>query len=141
MKISQAKKTLVVFVAQNGPLIARRFDQLPIAPGVGVVFNFDKEYYQQVQSAIVCFGRTASGARRNLNTMMFEVLSAFHTPIEVTEILQRRYVSYTVPDKESGPKTLILVKDQLDDTAENLVLVQCKRLPTQSTVISGDQSV
>ncbi len=125
--MSTPAKTLVVFCAQNGPLISRRLDQLPVSPAAGVIFNFDNEYYQQLQAPMVCFGRTASGTSRDLNAMMFGALSVLHSPTEVAEILQRRYVSYSVPETE-GVSTIILVKDKLDDDYEDLMLVQCKRL-------------
>lgn len=137
MKVSQTKKTLVVFLAQSGPIIVRRLDQLPMTPGVGVTFNFDQEFYQQVQPAITCFGRTAGGARRSPNRMLFEALAVFHPQQEVAEILKRRFVSYTVPDKEPAAKTssIIIVDERLDETAENLVIVHCKRLPTPGSVV------
>lgn len=137
MKVSQSKKTLVVFLAQSGPIIVRRLDQLPVAPAIGVTFNFEQEYYQQVQQAITCFGRTASGARRSPNRMLFEALAAFHPQAEVAEIMRRRFVSYTVPDKEAAAKTssIIIADERLDESAENLVIVHCKRLPTPGTVV------
>ena len=125
--MTTSAKTLVVFCAQNGPLISRRLDQLPVAPALGVVFNFDNEYYQQVQAPMVCFGRTATGASRDLNVMMFGALSVLHSPAEVAEILKRRYVSYSVPETDGG-STIIMVKDKLDNDYEDLMLVQCKRL-------------
>jgi len=129
---SKTPKTLVVFCAQSGPLISRRLDQLPVTPAVGVVFNFDKEFYQQVQPAMVCIGRAAGGAQRNLNVMLFEALSILHSPAEVIEILQRRICSYSIPDKEGG-SSIILVQEKLEEGCDDLVLVQCKRLHTPQT--------
>lgn len=119
-------RTLVVLLAQSGPLITRRLDQLPVAPGVGIIFNFDREYYQQVQPAIVCIGRTASGTVRDPNVMLFEVLALQHSPAEVAEILQRRIVSYSIPEKEGS--RIIKVIEQLEEGCQDILFIQCKRL-------------
>ncbi|CAM5998882.1 unnamed protein product [Sphagnum balticum] len=119
--------TVVVFCAQSGPLISRRLDQLPVVPTIGVIFNFDSEYYRQVEHPIVCLGRTAGGKSRNLDVMLFEGLSMIHSEVEVVEILRRRIISYTVPD--SGGSSIIKITDSIEPGCSELMIVQCKRLP------------
>jgi hypothetical protein len=122
-----SSNAVVVFCAQSGPLISRRLDQLPVVPMVGVIFNFDNEYYQQVQPPLVCVGRTAGGQIRNLDVMLFEGLSVIHTESEVVELLRRRLISYTVPDAGGSP--IIKVTDKIEPGCSELIIVQCKRLP------------
>jgi hypothetical protein len=130
---------VVVFCAQSGPLISRRLDQLPVVPTVGVIFNFDTEYYRQVEHPLVCVGRTAGGKSRSLDVMLFEGLSMIHTEAEVVEILRRRLINYTVPD--SGASAIIKITDHLDPGCSELIIVQCKRLrrPQSSSTLSLSQ--
>ena len=130
---------VVVFCAQSGPLISRRLDQLPVVPTVGVIFNFDNEYYQQVAHPLVCVGRTAGGKSRNLDVMLFEGLSMIHTEAEVVEILRRRLINYTVPD--SGGSPIIKITDNIEPGCSELIIVRCKRLPKpqNSNILSLSQ--
>jgi hypothetical protein len=139
MKIADMRKTLVVFLAQSGPIIVHRLDQLPVEPAIGAYYNFEGEYYQQVMHAITCFGRTANGARRSPNRMLFETLTVFHTQTEVAELLQRRFAIYTVDKKapQSSTSSIIIADERLDETAENLVIVHCKRMPTPGSVVTA----
>jgi hypothetical protein len=121
--------TLAIFIADNGPLISRRLDQLPVVPTVGVIFNFDTEYYQQTSPSFVCVGRTAGGKQRDLNIMLFEALGMIHTFTEVAELLRRRIISYTVP--ENGGSSIVRITNSIEAGCSDLIIVRCKRLHRQ----------
>jgi hypothetical protein len=125
--MQSSPNTLVVFCAQGGPLITRRLDQLPVAPSVGVVFNFDSEFLRQEEPPIVCIGRTAGGKSRDLNLMLLEALSLNRPEADVVEILMRRIISYTVPD--AGGSTIIQITDKLESGCSDLMFLLCKRFP------------
>ena len=122
-----SQDTLAVFIADNGPLITRRLDQLPVVPTVGVIFNFDSEYYQQTSPSIVCVGRTAGGKNRDLNVMLFEALGTIHTFAEVADFLRRKIISYTIP--VSGGSSIVRITESVEEGCSDLVIVRCKRLP------------
>lgn len=129
MTTQTSPNTLVVFIAQTGPLITRRLSQLPVVPTVGVIFNFDNEYYQQSHPPVVCVGRTAGGKSRDVNIMLFEALSMIHSEAEVIDLLRRRIISYTIP--ETGGSSILQITNRIEDGYSDLLIVQCKRLRKQ----------
>jgi hypothetical protein len=121
--------TLAIFIAESGPLISRRLDQLPVPLAAGVIFNFDNEYYQESLPPFVCVGRTAGGKKRDLNIMLFEALGMLYGLPEVVNLLRRKIISYTVP--ETGGSSIVQITNRIEEGCSDLVIVRCKRLQRQ----------